>query len=79
MRVDASAISLHTVEPEVSVVSNDRSLFPAALVALGLLLPSPAAAALLTDLTVFSTNSDGHAYYSLIWNTQGAPDDRYNL
>ena len=60
-------------------MSTRRSLFPAAVVALGLLLPSPANAALLTDLTVFSTNSDGHAYYSLIWNTQGTPDDRFNL
>lgn len=56
-----------------------RPLVPVALVALGLLLPSPASAAMLTDLTVFSTNSDGHAYYGLIWNTQGRPEDRFNL
>ena len=42
-------------------------------------LPRTAAAATLTDLTVFSANSDGHAYYSLFWNTQGAPDNRFNL
>lgn len=60
-------------------MSKLRPLVPAALVALGVLLPSSASAAFLTDLTVFSTNSDGHAYYSLHWNTQGAPDNRFNL
>jgi hypothetical protein len=61
------------------LLSTLRSLAPAALAALAVLLPSPASAALLTDLTVFSTNADGHNYYSLIWNTQGDPDDRFNL
>lgn len=60
-------------------MSKLRSLVPAALVALGVLLPSSASAALLTDLTVFSTNSDGHNYYSLVWNTQGGSSDPYNL
>jgi hypothetical protein len=44
-----------------------------------LLSPAPASAAALTDLTVFSTNSTGHNYYSLIWNTQGLPDNRFNV
>lgn len=44
-----------------------------------LLSPASASAAALTDLTVFSTNSVGHNYYALHWNTQGAPDDKFNV
>jgi hypothetical protein len=40
---------------------------------------SQAAPARLTDLIVFSTNSEGNIFQSLIWNTRGAPDDRFNL
>lgn len=40
---------------------------------------APASAAALTDLTVFSTNADGHNFYALHWNTQGAPDDKFNV
>jgi len=51
------------------------------------LTPSFAAAATITDLTVFSTNADGNNWNSLIWNTQGRdpatglPDapNRFNL
>jgi hypothetical protein len=40
------------------------------------------AAPVLTDLTVFSTNAEGNQFNSLLWNTQGQPDDgpnRWNL
>jgi hypothetical protein len=43
------------------------------------LCPVSASAAAITDLTVFSTNSAGHNYYGLHWNTQGVPDDKFNL
>ena len=48
-------------------------------------LPASAfATGLLTDITVFSTNSDGENWNSLIWNTQGGDTDlpapgRFNL
>jgi len=43
-----------------------------------------ASAALLTDISVFSSNSDGHMWNGLIWNTQGSNTDapapgRWNL
>ena len=44
--------------------------------------PMAASAALLTDITVFSSNSDGHRWNDLIWNTQGLntdPLNRWNL
>ncbi len=47
-----------------------------------LISPVAASATALTDITVFSSNSDGHVYgpvFSLIWNTRGVPDDRWNL
>jgi hypothetical protein len=40
------------------------------------------AAPVLTDLTVFSTNVEGNQFSSLLWNTQGQPEDgpnRWNL
>ena len=57
------------------------------LLALACLIPSPAAAATISDLTVFSTNAEGNNWNSLIWNTQGRdpatglPDapNRFNL
>jgi hypothetical protein len=49
-----------------------------------LVAPVGAMAASLTDITVFSSNSEGNNWNSLIWNTQGADTDtpapgRYNL
>src|SRR5512139_4070860 len=44
--------------------------------------PMAASAALLTDITVFSSNSNGHSWNDLIWNTQGLntdPLNRWNL
>jgi hypothetical protein len=57
------------------------TVFSGALVAAITAMPvaSQAAPARLTDLIVFSTNSEGNIYQSLIWNTRGAPDDRWNL
>ena len=48
------------------------------------LTPWAAVAASLTDVTVFSSNSEGNNWNSLIWNTQGADTDtpapgRWNL
>ena len=50
--------------------------------AVALTIPLSAGATLLTDVTVFSSNSDGNNWNSLIWNTQGAGTDlpnRWNL
>ncbi|MFN0315273.1 MAG: hypothetical protein ACKVQA_09575, partial [Burkholderiales bacterium] len=49
-----------------------------------LLAPMAASAVLLTDITVFSSNSEGNNWNGLIWNTQGEDTDtpapgRYNL
>jgi hypothetical protein len=49
-----------------------------------LFVPLAASAALLTDIAVFSSNSEGNNWNGLIWNTQGADTDtpepgRYNL
>jgi hypothetical protein len=55
------------------------------LAAIALLcVPMAASAALLTDITVFSSNSEGNNWNGLIWNTQGEDTDtpapgRYNL
>jgi hypothetical protein len=52
------------------------------VVALALILPLSAGATLLTDITVFSSNSEGNNWNSLIWNTQGHDTDtpnRWNL
>jgi len=53
-----------------------------AATALVLLSPTAATAAVLTDITVLSTNEMGTMYGNLIWNTEGPPDDipnRWNL
>ena len=53
-----------------------------AATALVVLSPTAAAAALLSDITVLSTNEVGTMYGNLIWNTEGPPDDvpnRWNL
>lgn len=45
-------------------------------------LTTTAGAAVLTDITVFSSNAEGNNWNSLIWNTQGAntdPAQRWNL
>lgn len=50
------------------------TLFAAGMV-VSAIAPTAADAALLTDITVFSSNSDGHNYQGLIWNTQGNDTD----
>ena len=53
-----------------------------AATALVLLSPTAATAAVLTDITVLSTNAFGTMWNNLIWNTQGKPEDgpdRWNL
>lgn len=56
---------------------------PVAPIVLALALAAPAAqATALTDITVFSSNADGHNWNGLIWNTRGADTDapnRWNL
>lgn len=49
-----------------------------------LTMPLTVNASLLTDISVFSSNSDGHYWNGLIWNTQGSdtepvPPGRWNL
>jgi hypothetical protein len=59
-----------------------NSLFMLAEIAGVLLGTSAANAALVTDLTVFSSNSEGHNWNGLLWNTQGHdtdPVDHYKL
>lgn len=56
----------------------------ATLAATSVLLGAPmtASATVLTDITVFSSNSEGNNWNGLIWNTQGSDTDvpnRYNL
>ena len=50
------------------------------IIVAGFMIPniSPASV-MLTDTSVFSTNSSGENWNGWIWNTQGTPDDRWNL
>jgi len=59
-----------------------KKLLSQFLVTAILFLPVAGSAALLTDISVFSSNSDGHFWNGLLWNTQGSDTDgpnRWNL
>jgi hypothetical protein len=61
-----------------------KRLVASATTAIFVLAPVLANAALLTDVTVFSSNSEGNNWNGLIWNTQGEDTDlpapgRWNL
>ena len=59
----------------------ERFATPAAAAVL-LAAPMAASATVLTDITVFSSNSEGNNWNGLIWNTQGSDTDvpnRYNV
>ena len=56
-----------------------KSLLLAAALSIAGLSTASASTFTLTDSAVFSANSNGENYNGWIWNTRGAPDDRWNM